>query len=72
MNEKNISNKTSNNPEKKDSFEIKKGPLLIILIGIFWLLGNLGIDWIGKIWLPIVIILIGIYALYKSKESNLK
>jgi hypothetical protein len=47
-------------------------PIIMIITGIFWLLGNLGYQWVENIWLPVIIIIIGIYLIYRNSDSNNK
>ncbi|MFH1171157.1 MAG: DUF5668 domain-containing protein [bacterium] len=45
------------------------GGIILLLIGILWLLQNLGLlgDWIRSAWLPIILIIVGVAIIAKRR-----
>jgi len=44
------------------------GPVLLLVIGILWLLTDLGVFYIGISWWPIVFIALGILKLFHGEK----
>jgi len=42
------------------------GGVILLIIGALWLLNNLGFSWADNIWIPVVIIVIGLYTITKK------
>ncbi len=74
MNNKNdAKNNKSSISDKQGKQNVKKGNnvfgIILIVIGLLWLLNNLGYNWAKGIWLPAVMIIFGAYLIYKNKSS---
>ncbi len=57
-----MDNDQSNAPmnERRNRRKWPMGGLIILIIGIVWLLNNLGLTWAGNIWVPLIVIVVGL------------
>lgn len=44
------------------------GGIILVVVGAVWLLQNLGYSWAKSIWLPLVLIVIGLYLVTKPRK----
>lgn len=57
-----MDNQASNAPinERRPRRKFPVGGLIILIVGILWLLNNLGFSWAGNIWVPLIVIVVGL------------
>lgn len=55
-------------PDQKKS-KLTLGPILLIVVGILWLLSNLGYSWGEDVWIPTIIIIVGVWLIYKNTRN---
>ncbi|MFC1687120.1 LiaI-LiaF-like domain-containing protein [Patescibacteria group bacterium] len=48
---------------------ITLGPILLIVVGVLWLLSNLGYSWGEDVWIPVIIIIVGVWLIYKNTKN---
>lgn len=41
------------------------GGVILIIVGALWLLNNMGFSWASSIWVPVIVIVIGLYIVTK-------
>lgn len=62
-----------NNPTQPSPAPVKRqklplGGVILIIVGVFWLLNNIGLNWADKVWVPAVVIVAGLYVITKRKD----
>lgn len=54
--------------KRKPRFRFPLGAILLIIFGVTWLLANFGFAWVWKIWVPGVVIAVGVYLLLAKQR----